>query len=126
MTKQFAMIVGWVLILVGILNFFVTKPESIAVTSSHAVFHIVAGLLGVILPKSHKGYTLWVGIVGVLLAIVGFAGVTQITSLINLPTGFNYIHAILGVVGLLVYFGARGDKSMSSGVAGQGNMGKPA
>ena len=40
MAKQFAMVVGWVLIVVGVLNFFV---EPIMVMPVHALFHIVAG-----------------------------------------------------------------------------------
>ncbi len=122
------MIVGWILILVGIANFFLTKSDAFHVTSAHAVLHIVAGLLGVALPKSHKGYTMWVGIVGVLLAILGFAGLKELTSWINLPSGFNYIHAVLGVVGLLVYFGARGGSKMmpSGGNMPPGDAGKPA
>ncbi|MBI4089799.1 MAG: hypothetical protein HY421_00185 [Candidatus Kerfeldbacteria bacterium] len=116
MTKQFAMIVGWVLILVGILNFFL---EPIKLMPAHGVFHIVAGLLGVVLSKSHKGYTMWVGVIGVLLAVIGFAGVEEILGIIDLPVLFNYVHALLGVAGLLVYFGARGGGAMAKPAAGQ-------
>ncbi len=120
------MIVGWVLILVGILNFFLTSPVDLKLEPTHAVFHIVAGLLGVVLVKSHKGYTMWVGIVGVLLAVVGFAGVEDILGLIDLPALFNYVHAVLGVAGLLVYFGARGEKiAPMGGTPGQGGMNQP-
>ncbi len=111
MTKQFAMIVGWVLILVGIVNFFDTP---LMVWPAHAVFHIVAGILGVWLAKDHgEGYTMWVGIVGIVLAVIGFAGVTDLLGLglINLPTIFNWVHLILGVAGLWVYF-ARGKGGM--------------
>lgn len=126
MTKQFAMIVGWVLILVGILNFFLTSPVDLTLKPVHAVFHIVAGLLGVVLVKSHKGYTMWVGIVGVLLAVVGFAGVKDIFGLIDLPSLFNYVHAIIGVAGLLVFFGARGAKmAPPGGTPAQGGMNQP-
>lgn len=103
------MIVGWVLILVGVLNFFISPLE---VRPAHAVFHIVAGLLGVILVKSHRGYTMWVGVVGVLLAVLGFAGMEEITPLIDLPVLFNYVHALLGVVGFLVFFGSKKGGSM--------------
>lgn len=107
MTKQFAMIVGWVLILVGVVNFFDTP---LMVWPAHAVFHIVAGILGVWLAKEHsEGYTMWVGIVGVVLAIIGFVGVTDLLGLglIDLPVIFNWIHLILGVVGFIVFFSAR-------------------
>ena len=115
MTKQFAMVVGWVLIVVGVLNFFV---EPIMVMPVHALIHIVAGALGVWAAKEHsEGYTMWVGIVGLLLAILGFAGMTNILGVIDLTTTFNYIHLILGVVGLVVYFMGRSkNEMMNSGV----------
>jgi hypothetical protein len=103
-TKQFAMIVGWVLILVGVLNFFV---EPIKLLPTHAVIHIVAGFLGVALPKSHKGYTMWVGIVGIVLAVLGLV-TKDVLGIINLPTWITIIHAVLGVLGLIVWAGARG------------------
>ena len=112
MTKQFAMIVGWVLILVGILNFFV---EPVKLLPAHAVIHIVAGFLGVALTKSHKGYTMWVGIVGILLAVIGFM-TKDLFGIVNLPMWITVVHAALGVVGLLVWMGARG-KGMSAPAA---------
>lgn len=112
MTKMFAMIVGWVLIVVGILNFFLTSPIDMKVKPVHAIIHIVVGLLGVALMKMHRGYTLWVGIGGVLLAIIGFAGVDELFGIIDLPALFNWVHAVIGVAGLLVYFMAKGTGTM--------------
>ncbi|MEK7497273.1 MAG: hypothetical protein AAB657_05260 [Patescibacteria group bacterium] len=115
MAKQFAMVVGWVLIVVGVLNFFV---EPIMVMPVHALFHIVAGALGVWAAKEHsEGYTMWVGIVGLVLAILGFAGMANILGVIDLTVTFNYVHLILGVVGLVVYFMGRSKNGMmNSGV----------
>jgi uncharacterized membrane protein len=112
MTKMFAMIIGWVLIVVGVLNFFLTSPVDIKLEPAHAVFHIVVGLLGVALMKMHRGYTMWVGVGGVLLAILGFAGVKDILGIIDLPALFNWIHAIIGVAALLVFFMDKGGKKM--------------
>ena len=114
MTKQFAMIVGWVLIIVGVLNFFVVSMMLMPV---HAVFHIVAGVLGVWLKDNHEGYTMWVGIVGVGLAIMGFAGMTNLLGVIDLTSMFNWVHLILGVLGLLVYFNrGKGGMAMPQGM----------
>lgn len=104
MTKQFAMIVGWVLILVGVLNFFV---EPIKLMPVHGVIHIVAGFLGVALVKKHKGFTMWVGIVGIVLAAVGLM-TKEVLGLVDLPTWITVVHAALGVLGLIVWAGARG------------------
>ncbi|MFA5775452.1 MAG: DUF4383 domain-containing protein [Ilumatobacteraceae bacterium] len=108
MTKMFAMITGWVLIVIGILNFFLTSPVDLKVKPVHAILHIVVGLLGVGLMKMHRGYTMWVGIGGVLLAIIGFAGVKDILNIVDFTTSSNWIHAVIGVVGLLVFFMAKG------------------
>ena len=104
MTKQFAMVVGWVLILVGILNFFV---ESIELKPAHAVIHIVAGLLGVVLTKAHKGYTMWVGIVGLILGVVGLI-TKDLFDLVDFPTWITIVHFVLGVAGILVWMSAKG------------------
>ncbi len=98
------MIVGWVLILVGIFNFFV---EPIKLLPAHGVFHIVAGFLGVALTKMHKGYTMWVGIVGIVLAGLGLT-TKEVLGLVDLPTWITIVHAVLGVLGLIVWAGARG------------------
>ena len=107
MAKQFAIIVGWILIFVGILNLFVAP---IKLWPAHAALHIIVGVLGVWSGKSptasHK-YAMWVGLVGVLLAIVGFAGVKDILGLFDLPPLFNVIHLVLGVWGSWAAFGGK-------------------
>lgn len=117
MTKMFAMITGWVLIVIGILNFFLTSPVDLKVKPVHALLHIVVGLLGVGLMKMHRGYTMWVGIGGVLLAIIGFAGVKDILNIVDFTTSSNWIHAVIGVVGLLVFFMAKGTGTASKPAA---------
>lgn len=101
------MIVGWALVIVGVMNFFYQAPDAIKIMPVHAVIHIIAGSIGIVFRKNHQGYTLWIGIIGVLLSMLGFAGLESVTRFIDLPSGFNYIHAVLGIAGLLVYFGGR-------------------
>ena len=112
MAKTFSTLVGWVLVIVGLLNFFHTGQFGfdIHLLPAHGVFHIVAGLLGVWAAKDHAaGYAMWVGIVGVVLAVAGFLGLHNVLNLINLPTWISVIHAVLGVWGLWTYWaGAKG------------------
>ncbi|MBI5467008.1 MAG: hypothetical protein HY975_02220, partial [Candidatus Kerfeldbacteria bacterium] len=115
MTKQFAIVVGWVLIITGTVNFFISSANELKIMPAHAIIHIAAGMIGVFFPKNHKGFTKWVGISAVGLAMIGFAGADRLTKFIDLPNGFNYIHAVVGIAGLFVYFGAR-DKG-AAGVA---------
>jgi hypothetical protein len=118
MTKQFAMIVGWVLILVGILNFFV---ESIELKPVHAIIHIVAGLLGVALTKAHKGYTMWVGIVGLILGVLGLI-TKEVLGIVDLPTWITIIHFVLGVAGILVWKSAKGGMKPAAPMAPTGGQ----
>ena len=119
LTKQFTLVVGWLLIVIGVLNFFI---EPIIVMPVHALFHIVAGALGVWAAKEHHvGYTMWVGIVGLALAVIGFAGVENILGIIDLTVMFNYIHLILGLAGLVVYYLVRGKKATPF-ITGSGPM----
>lgn len=103
MAKTFAMLVGWVLLIVGLFNFFVGPIKLLPV---HAIVHIVAGLLGIWAAKSHAvGYAMWVGIVGILLFIIGLL-TKNVLNLVDFPTWITVIHLVLGVWGFLTYFGA--------------------
>lgn len=105
MAKTFAMLVGWILIVVGVLNFFVTPIKLLPI---HGIFHIAAGALGVWAAKTHPvGYAMWVGIVGLVLAAIGFFfGAPTILGIINLPAWISVIHLVLGAWGLWTYWAA--------------------
>lgn len=118
MTKMFAMLVGWVLIVVGVLNFFHTPGFNVFLQPAHGIFHIVAGILGVWAARSHsQGYAMWVGVVGIVLAVVGFFGLTSLFDMIDLPVWINVIHAVLGVWGILTLWAAM--KKPAAPAAGQ-------
>lgn len=96
---------GWVLVVVGVLNFFHTPVFDIKLWPAHGVFHIVAGLIGIWAAKEYsQGYAMWVGIVGLVLAAVGFLGLHNVLNLINLPTWISVIHLVLGVWGFWTYW----------------------
>ena len=117
MAKSFEMIVGWVLVIVGILNFFHTPIFDVNLLPAHGVFHIVAGLLGIWAAKQHSvGYAMWVGIVGLVLAIVGFLGLHNVLDLINLPGWISVVHLVLGVWGLWTYMAASKSQTSASGM----------
>jgi hypothetical protein len=103
MAKMFAQVVGWVLIVVGVLNFFV---PFLHVMPAHAILHIIAGALGVYFARTGGvGYARWVGVIGVLLAVIGFLGVDNLLGFVDLPMLFNVIHLVIGVWGLWAGFG---------------------
>ena len=105
MAKTFAMLVGWVLVIVGVLNFFVTPIELLP---AHGIFHVIAGALGVWAAKGHAiGYALWVGIIGIILAAIGFFfGAPTLFGYIDLPNWISVTHAVLGIWGLWTYSAA--------------------
>jgi len=117
MAKTFAMLVGWVLVLVRILNFFEFNIGfSTKLMPAHAVVHIAAGLLGIWAAKQHAaGYAMWVGIIGLLLAIIGFFVTDDVLGLVDLPIWISVVHAVLGVWGLWTYMAAK--KTMPTGAA---------
>lgn len=114
------MIVGWVLVIVGVLNFFHTPGFDVHLVPAHGIFHIVAGLLGIWSAKGHsQGYTMWVGVIGLVLAIAGFLGLRNVLNLINLPTWISVIHLVLGVWGLWTYWtSTKKPAGMNAGAAG--------
>lgn len=125
MAKMFAMLVGWVLLIVGVLNFFVAPIELLPV---HAIVHIVAGILGIWAAKNHAvGYAMWVGVVGLLLGILGFF-TKNLLGIVDLPTWITVIHLILGVWGLWTFKASKwagrmgSHTGMSGGGPSQGGM----
>ena len=108
MAKTFAMLVGWVLVVVGILNFFHTPVFDVNLLPAHGVVHIVAGLLGIWAAKEHaRGYAMWVGIVGLVLAAIGFLITQDVLGLVNLPTWISVVHVVLGIWGLWTYMASK-------------------
>jgi len=115
MAKTFAMLVGWVLVIVGILNFFETPVFNVELMPAHGLVHIVAGILGIWAAKNHSvGYSMWVGIIGLLLAIVGFFVTQDILGLVDLPNWISVVHVVLGVWGLWTYMAAKKGVSTAS------------
>lgn len=95
------MIVGWVLIVVGVLNFFI---EPIRLLPVHGLVHIVAGALGVWAAKTRAmGYALWVGIIGGLLGVIGLF-TRELLGFIDLPVWITVIHFVLAIWGFWTYF----------------------
>ena len=105
MTRQFAIIAGWILIVLGILNFFFPPLK---VWPVHAILHLVVGVVGIWSannPGLSQKFAVWVGLGGLALALTGFFGLKSIFGLIDLTPLFNVIHFVIGVWGSWAGFG---------------------
>lgn len=103
MCKSFAQISGWVLVLVGLIGFFMTDLFGLLTfDTSHNVLHIVLGAISLWL--AYKGaeamivnWAKWIGVVYLLLGVIGFF--TPTLGPIGLELGENIIHLALGAWG---------------------------
>lgn len=128
MTKTLALIFGLVFLAVGILGFVpsMVQPPTMhpevgmnhglllgyfPVNTAHNIVHILFGLWGLAASRSFggaRGYFQAVGIIYVLLAILGLIGATETTFGLIPIYGYDvWLHAALGIIGLILGFGVR-------------------
>lgn len=113
--KTFALILGIVLLLVGILGFFdnsiVGDAGLFGTNTFQDILHLVAGAFGVYVGTKGMGpgYNQTIGWIGVALGVLGFIpGVSDLLlSLLNINTAITVLHLVIGAVCLVVYYGAQ-------------------
>ena len=99
-----AKILGIVLVLIGILGFFMGDSVlGFGVNSTHNYVHVLSGLILLWAGfgaggKRAKTYNLIFGIVYLLVAIVGFMNVMSIVDLLALNPADNWLHLLIGVI----------------------------
>jgi hypothetical protein len=113
MGKTYAIVVGFVLLLVGIIGFVEGDKMMMGLHFNliHNCIHLVSGLVGLAtgLAGGQKGGRVFAQVFGVvytIVAIIGFAGapVYIVNTLdLNIPM-YNYIHVTVGVLGLIAGF----------------------
>lgn len=113
--KTFALILGIVLLLVGILGFIgglgIVRNGFFGTNATQDVLHIIGGIIGIWVGTkgAGRGYNVTIGWIGILLAVLGFipATATILTTLLNVNTNITVLHLVIGIVSLGVYYGAR-------------------
>ena len=113
--QLYALLFGAVLLIVGIVGFFVESNFDTGsnvqgdellifeVNGIHNIVHIASGLLGLALAGSAAGaraYALGFGAVYLLVAIIGFADGDTVLSLIPVNTEDNFLHLAIALTGL--------------------------
>ena len=110
--KTFALILGIVLALVGILGFFsnplVGDEGFFGTNTFQDVLHIIAGLFGIWVGTKGEGpgYNMTIGWVGIVLAVLGFIPAVSklLLDYLKINTSITVLHLVIGIVALLVYY----------------------
>jgi len=111
--KSFALILGIVLLLVGILGFFsnplVGDAGFFGTNTFQDVLHLIAGIFGIYVGTKGMGssYNSSIGWIGVVLGILGFipGASTLLASWLNINTNISVLHIALGIIALGVFYG---------------------
>ena len=114
--KTYAMVIGSVLVLVGILGFVPTigKPLLLGifgVNVAQNLLHLVGGGLMIWFAYSGSGKTanMVLGIVSAVVAVLGFVPVAKdlLAAIFNINMSITYLHAAIAVVSLGLAYGVK-------------------
>ena len=106
--KTYAMVIGVVLLLVGLIGLFTQNIIGFGVNILQSILHIIGGGLGVWLASKNKpkGYNMWLGYIAVVVVLLGFI-VPGLNTLLNINTATTWLHVVIAVVSLIVAFGTK-------------------
>ena|SRR3989338_4111110 len=111
--KTYAMVIGVVLVLLGLLGF-VMQPLILGifgVNMAQNLLHLVGGglILWLAMKGSAKATNMWTGIIALVVGILWFipgAG-TLLASIFGINASISYLHVAVGVVSLGVAYGVK-------------------
>lgn len=110
LNQTWAKLIGIVLVLVGILGFFMgDNVFGFEVNTVHNVVHIVTGLIALWAGFSASGsyaktYNIIFGLVYLVVAIAGFMNFATVVDLLAINSADNWLHIVIAVVSLGVGF----------------------
>ena len=111
--KTFALILGIVLLLVGVLGFVgdgfgIVRNGIFGTNALQDGLHIIAGLIGIWigLKGEGPGYNMVLGWIALVLGVLGFIPTvdTMLANYLNINTNISILHIVIGVVTLGVYY----------------------
>ena len=111
LVKTVTWILGIVLLIVGIIGFFMDPVLGIfEVDMNHNIVHILSGIVGIAAAASGESYSrlflIIFGIVYGAVAVLGFVDGSSVLGLITVNQADNYLHSAIALVCLAVGFGA--------------------
>ena len=115
--KTFALILGIVLLLVGILGFWENKLVGdngyFGTNNWQDVLHLIAGAFGIYVGTKGKGpvYNMSLGWIGLVLGVLGFIPTVKdmLMDWLNINMQITVLHLVLGVLFLIVAYGTSKD-----------------
>lgn len=110
--KIVAMVFGAVLLLVGVLGFFMNPILGLfGVNTAQNILHLVGGVVGLWLGYngSGKAFNMWLGYISGVVALLGFVPVTAtlLATLLGINLAITVLHAAIAVVTLGVAYGVK-------------------
>lgn len=107
--KTYAMVIGIVLLLIGVIGLFTDTILWFGVNVLQSILHIVGGGLGVWLATKNrpKGFNMWLGWIAVVVALLGWIAPGFMASLLNINAATTWLHALIAVVSLIVAYGTK-------------------
>ncbi len=122
MARMYALVVGAVLLVIGILGFVTNSFMGMEFHPAHNIIHLVSGLVGLWAgsrgDKLARPYAQVFGAVYTLVAVLGFAGIHDLGSIkLGLNTTYSVVHLLVGLAGLAAGFsgGSAAERSKAAG-----------
>ena len=120
--KVWAIIVGIILLLIGIIGFFTDSVFGIfGVNTIQNIVHLSTGLIfllgGLAKATTAKKVNVWLGIIYLLVAILGFIGLLKFLNVQGGLDADNFLHTILGLVTIIVGFTVKVEPTMAAPTA---------
>jgi hypothetical protein len=131
MAKTYAAVIGWVLLITAIVDTVAEKLMhmqylmGLELHMSHSAVHLVSGIAGIWAAtvaggKNARAYALIFGAIYLLVAAIGFAGSHGDFGAyvhFGLGTGYNVIHAAVGVLGIAAGLATKADAGRAAGAS---------
>ncbi len=118
LVKPLTWVLGVVLILVGVLGFFMPSPllGIFAVDTVHNLIHVVSGAVALIAAgtgeQNSRMYLIVFGLIYGLVTVLGFVMESPLLGLISVNMADNYLHLVIAAVSLAVGFGGARKSAM--------------
>ncbi len=112
LVKPVTWLLGVVLLLVGILGFFMTPILGLFdVNTLHNIVHVASGAVGLIVASmsfsASRMYLIVFGLVYAVVAVAGFINLEPVVSMLVLNPPDNFLHVAIAAVCLIIGFGSK-------------------